>query len=73
MNLLQVYCRVGYWKNFENQLIFSGYGQEYGVLFILTHAVQRVWREMTAGRPTVRSQRSVRYGGPPGLAVRLTV
>ena len=23
MNLLQIYCRVGYWKKFENRIIFS--------------------------------------------------
>jgi len=32
-NLLQIYCRVGYWKNFENRIMVSGYGQEFGVLF----------------------------------------
>ena len=33
MNLLQIYCWVGYWKIFENRTIVQwSYGQEFGVL-----------------------------------------
>jgi len=39
MNLLQIYCRVGYCKNFENRIIVSEVMAKSLVSCFLTHGV----------------------------------